>query len=64
MAKVEELNDVYKKLPYCVEKDEATQEIKAHEIYPPFPWKFDEDIDRSKDNPKLFSFAGVLNLAE
>ena len=64
MSYTDELSDSYRELPYGI-YDNATDsdrkrnihDYQRFEVYPPYPWDFSEDIDRSQEDPRRFCLA-------
>lgn len=60
MYNVENLDPVYKFLPYCLMLDETGKGKKQKysysyaRTYPPYPWKLNDGMDHSKEDPKKF----------
>ena len=62
MYNVENLDPVYKFLPYCLMLDETGNgkgkkqkySYSYARTYPPYPWKLNDGIDHSKEDPKKF----------
>ena len=60
MYNVENLDPVYKYLPYCLLMEEVGNgkgkhlEYSVAKTYPAYPWKLNDGIDHSKEDPKKF----------
>ena len=59
MYNVENLDPAYRFLPYCLMLEETGKKDKKYnysiaKTYPPYPWKMNDGLDHSKEDPKKF----------